>query len=267
MQVKTIKLSAFDGIELKEATFHNQIFPEHFHDCYSIGIIEKGIERLSFGGKLILAHSNATVIINPYDVHANSFYDNDTWKYRIIYVSPDVMKYVQKRTGLFNNKTVFFPKQLFDDPCLYQLILNFHLSPAAAKINNLHSVLIYLLHHYALAKPENDEFFLQNEITDATRFLQCHSGDKIILDEVAGRYGMDKFKFIRLFKKQTGLTPVSYLLLHRINQSKRLIAERKSIVDVALETGFYDQSHFNHYFKKYIGISPLEYRKGCMRLE
>jgi transcriptional regulator GlxA family with amidase domain len=82
------------------------------------------------------------------------------------------------------------------------------------------------------------------------------------MEAVALRHGMDKFRFIRAFRRQTGLTPVSYLLLHRIDKAKQLIATAMPLVEVALETGFYDQSHFIHCFKKYVGIAPLAYRQS-----
>lgn len=261
MEVKTTRLSLFDGMELKEATFRKQVFPEHFHDAYSIGIIEHGIESLSITGKDIQAHANSIVIINPYDVHANSFFDNDSWKYRTMYISTEAMRYVQKQSGLPIKSNVYFPKQLINDALLFQQLLNFHISGSNDSVL-LEQLLSRLITQYAISKPEVDHTMNQPVLTDAVHFIDSNFSERIIVADIAGRWGMDKYKFIRAFRKQTGLTPNAYLLLQRINKAKQLIACDMPMTDVALETGFYDQSHFNHYFRKYIGISPLAYRKG-----
>ena len=264
MEIKTTKLSLFDGLELKEATFRKQSFPNHFHDSYSIGIIENGIEKISFDNKSIVAHANAVVIINPYEVHANSYYDTDSWKYRIIYLSTELMQHVQKKQSKFIGKNIFFPRQLIDDSYLYALIYRLHLNSIDNCSFDLQHILCYLLNTYANTRSEQETMPRQNLLTDAANFIRLHCSDRVTVDQLSEKYGMDKFKFIRLFKKNTGLTPVSYLLLHRINKAKQLIMLDMPIVQVALETGFYDQSHFTHYFRKYIGIAPLVYKKGIV---
>src|SRR4051812_17931201 len=128
MEIKTTRLAMFDGLELKEARFQKRSFPPHFHDSYSLGIIEQGIERLFYGDKEVIAHAHTVTIINPYDIHANSYFDDDSWKYRAIYISKEVMQHVQSATGLFRGMDVWFPQQLIDDAYLYNLILHFHTS-------------------------------------------------------------------------------------------------------------------------------------------
>ena len=263
MQIRTTKLKIMDGLELKEASFRKQVFPDHFHDAYSIGIIEQGIEKLDIADKKgILAHANTVIVINPYEIHANSYYDHDPWAYRIVYISLEAMQYAQRQMGLFPNNTLSFPHMGIDDAELYRLILDFHMDTGQLYLTKLQAMLGHLIRHYAAIKPESDNSQYHQNIGEAAHFIRQHCGDKIAIDELAARYAMDKYKFIRSFKQQTGLTPVSYLLLHRINHSKALIAQDMPILDVALESGFYDQSHYTHYFKKYIGISPLTYKKG-----
>ena len=264
MEVKTTTLSAYDNLELKEATFQNQSFPDHFHDAYSIGILERGIEQIILPHKTIIAHANAVIVINPYDIHAHCCFDNESWKYRIIYINADAVNYIQNKAGLSAGKRLYFPTQLIEDNHLYQLILNFHLHSSENKMQYLDIIIRYLVAAYSEESPESTVTQYKGRIKEAASFMQHNFSDKIIVDDIAAQFGMDKYKFIRSFKQEIGITPVSYLLLHRINHSKKLISQKMPIVEVALETGFYDQSHFTHYFKKYIGISPLLYRKGLV---
>lgn len=212
----------------------------------------------------MLASAHTVVIINPYDIHSNAYFDQDAWKYRSVYVSEEMMGYMQSKLGLMKGKKIWFSRKLIQNSNLYQMILNCHEIAIENKAKQLEYLIEYLLLHYARERPDPDSITRCHEIVDATHLLQSAKEEKIILDQLAARYKMDKYSFIRLFKKQTGLTPISYHLLHKINYAKQLIAQNMPMVEVALESGFYDQSHFTHYFKKYIGITPLTYKKGLM---
>jgi AraC-like DNA-binding protein len=48
----------------------------------------------------------------------------------------------------------------------------------------------------------------------------------------------------------------------RIDHAKKLLAQEISIAQVASEVGFYDQSHFGWHFKRLVGTTPSNYRKG-----
>lgn len=65
-----------------------------------------------------------------------------------------------------------------------------------------------------------------------------------------------------VFKECMGLTPYEYAMQKRIELAKKLIAVgEKSMLEIALDTGFCSQSHFNKAFKKQTGTTPVGYRK------
>lgn len=264
-ELKITKLNMFDGMELKEASFSGRSFPDHYHETYSLAIIEQGIERLCYGKKEVLGHAHSVLIANPYEIHAHGFFDKDVCKYRAVYIPVELMMHIQQFYGLKNNKMISFPQQVLDDIYLFFKVRDFHTNLTTNKESILYEICAYLLRKYAIEKPET-HFIPLGIMTDAAAFFKDHLPAKLNIEHTASRYGMDKFKFIRAFKKQTGLTPVSYLLLHRINKAKQLINTNMPLVEVALETGFYDQSHFIHYFKKYVGISPLVYKNSITTL-
>ena len=103
-------------------------------------------------------------------------------------------------------------------------------------------------------------------IAAVQRHLQGASDQKLNLDDLACRFSLDKYQLIRHFKRQLGITPNGYLTLLRIEQAKGLLAQGHALVEVALETGFYDQSHFARCFRTHTGVTPRGYQKNCAAL-
>jgi AraC-like DNA-binding protein len=264
-EVKITRLSELDGLELKQASFCNRAFPDHFHDSYSIAIIEQGVELLCFGKHKLLGHANGVMIANPYEVHAHGFFDGDICRYRAVYLPEDLVLHIQNRHGLFPGKRLWFPAQLLDDCYLFNNIKNFHAQPSPSSADRLFPIVRYLIVNYASERPEPIHS-PSAAITDAAGFLKERLPEKLNIEDTALRYGFNKFSFIRRFKKETGLTPGSYLQLYRINKAKQLMGSGMPMVQVALESGFYDQSHFIRYFKKYTGVAPTMYRNNLAQL-
>lgn len=67
----------------------------------------------------------------------------------------------------------------------------------------------------------------------------------------------------RIFKKHTGYTIVEYISSVKINMAKEaFLYTDKTIAEIAQDTGFSSISHFNRTFKRFIGMSPREFRKS-----
>ena len=72
-------------------------------------------------------------------------------------------------------------------------------------------------------------------------------------------YSYDRFRHI--FSEQFGVSPYSYLINQRIEHAKRLLKNSdSSITDIAFDCGFNSSSQFTNIFKKYVLLTPKEYR-------
>ncbi len=94
-------------------------------------------------------------------------------------------------------------------------------------------------------------------------YLHTHYESQITLDILAAYFHLSRGHLCRLFKKMTRMSPIEYLNFYRISTSTRLLRETDhEISDIALEIGFNNISYFNRTFKRYMHVTPGEYRKG-----
>jgi AraC-like DNA-binding protein len=99
------------------------------------------------------------------------------------------------------------------------------------------------------------------EMEEAITYVLRHYGDPIEVARLAELTRLSVSQFDRRFKRLYDMTPMQYVLRVRINAScHALTTSRRSVADIALACGFYDQSYFTKQFHKQLGQTPTEYR-------
>lgn len=95
----------------------------------------------------------------------------------------------------------------------------------------------------------------------ALSYISRNFASPITLDDVAKQVHLNPAYFSSIFKQSIGSSFKEYLNMVRIEESKRLLANTDySVIDIAVATGFEDQSYFSKVFKKYTGLTPKQYR-------
>lgn len=82
------------------------------------------------------------------------------------------------------------------------------------------------------------------------------------IEELSRTGGLSPRYFLRLFKEEIGMTPHRYLNQLRVNNAKQRLGGGQSMLHIAHELGFADQSHFSKTFSKMTGVSPAKYVHG-----
>jgi len=99
-------------------------------------------------------------------------------------------------------------------------------------------------------------------LKEATDFLQDNFVDDITIGEIGGRVGVHPVHLARVFRRFHGCTPGDFLRNIRIERAGKLLGRsRLSSAEIALATGFADQSHFTKQFRRAFGLPPGEYRR------
>jgi AraC family transcriptional regulator len=127
------------------------------------------------------------------------------------------------------------------------------------------AIAIHLVRNYAVTGQE-----LQSaspslpgyKLRQIKEWMAEHVAEDFNLAQLAAEAGLSRFHFQRLFKSAVGVSPSRYHISLRLSEARRLLREtKKSIVDIALEVGYANPSHFAQLFRRETGLSPSDYRR------
>jgi AraC-like DNA-binding protein len=109
---------------------------------------------------------------------------------------------------------------------------------------------------------QSNDISIMRTIINIQNYIAEHYHEKIVLDDLAGRYFISKYYLSRKFKEITGYGFKNYLILYRIHEAQKLLQyTNKPVSEISSETGYESADHFIRIFHETQGISPLQYRK------
>ncbi|HEK8858130.1 TPA: AraC family transcriptional regulator [Clostridioides difficile] len=241
-----------------------QKFPNHFHEHYVIGFIEKGQRYLSCKNKEYTTSTGDLLLFNPFDSHTCEQIDDKVLDYRCINIKPEIMK---KTVFEITGKN-YLPK--FNQPVIFRselvpLLQELHYIIMEEELDFKKEELFFFLIEQLIEEhtEPNLQSNLENtniEIQTVCDYLENNYAEHIVLDELSTIAGMNKYSLLRNFTKLKGITPYRYLENIRVNKAKKLLEKGVEPIDAAIQTGFVDQSHFTNFFKNFIGLTPKQYQ-------
>lgn len=92
-------------------------------------------------------------------------------------------------------------------------------------------------------------------------YVENHMSEPLSLESIAAALFMDKYYLAHQFKKQTGNSLYHFILMKRIALARRLLGEGLPVTEVCDRSGFNNYNNFIRTFRKYVNMSPGEYRK------
>ncbi|MBI4857977.1 MAG: AraC family transcriptional regulator [Acetobacterium woodii] len=242
-----------------------QKFPNHFHEHYVIGFIESGQRKLSCKNKEYLVGPGDLLLFNPYDNHFCEQVDDQALDYRCLNIKPEIMRaMVFEITGkqenlVFEQPVVYHSEQVIGLGELHQMLI------AEQQEFNKEEAFLFLIEQlideYGSWESNHHHQESNTAIELICDYLEKNHPERISLNDLSILTGCSKYYLVRAFTKTKGITPYRYLETVRINAAKALLEEGMEPIDVALQTGFSDQSHFSNFFKGFIGITPKQYQK------
>lgn len=240
---------------------HFQPFPLHYHKDYCISRIRAGVEVIELKDKRYLGRKDCVTLTHPYELHANPLYnDSKPVSFDTLYWSiSDLQRYAPR------NALVYFEQHVWQHTRL-QALFDTVLATKACDEQALKAFLALLVEVGQGRTPYLPQQPLQAWQT-LDNYIDDHIYQRIHLEELAKIVPMNKFGFARKFKKQTGLSPVHYVLMKKVFHAKDHLTHQSSIRDIAYQYDFVDGAHFSKTFKRFIGVSPKLYCDKMVRFD
>lgn len=102
----------------------------------------------------------------------------------------------------------------------------------------------------------------ENVLEEVLYYIQNNYQENIKLEAIAPLFGYNSSYLGKIFSKKLGVNFNSYVDQMRINEAKKLLEQEElKVYVIAEKVGYKNVDYFHRKFKKYIGTSPLEYRK------
>lgn len=249
---------------LIQGHFRAFAFPRHLHDGYSIGMVERGVNRFQCAGQSWLAPKGTLCIVNPDQIHTGEA-DNEGWEYTNLFIPPEALA---EALGYDDVRNLRFTGHVFTDRQAQQHFANLIEASQPGSdplgLNCEYALLLARLGQIANV-PVQDRFASDVAMFRVKDLLDSVTDRPLTLNELAQAADLRTFHLVHSFTRAFGISPYAYHLNRRLLKAQRMIESGASLADVAFATGFTDQAHFTRHFRRFLGVTPGLIAKKVIR--
>lgn len=134
--------------------------------------------------------------------------------------------------------------------------------------NGLCSVLLNIIYERQLREkeqeriPNSDSSRKAPYIDKIVEYLDENYRDVADLKEIGNHFGLNHYYLAHLFKDEMNISPMKYVMRRKIGEAQNLLMNTDAkITEISDALGFSSSGHLYTTFKKYVGVTPKEYRK------
>jgi AraC family transcriptional regulator of arabinose operon len=217
-------------------------------------------------GERRTVHKHEALLIPRNEAHVYGASEHDPWSIHWVHftgASSDYFAYLLPQdvyTLAVAPETVETAKALFCE-CYECFLGSFVLQQMIYIAQTLHHLLGCVFFNNRAFSPTlgTSRFRSVRETLD---YLRQNLNHRLSLDDMADQARLSKSHFLRLFKEQTGYSPVDYFIHLKVQHACMLLSvTHKTIHEISLEVGYDDPYYFSRIFKKVVGVCPSKYRE------
>lgn len=260
-------------------------FPLHWHDEIEFIVVVSGTLHMSIYNNHYELKPNDIAIVFPKVPHSFDKADNQKCEYFSILFNFSIFhqensKIYKKYIEPFYNQIYTVDKILNSThelnqiiyPHLKELIKIRHQSSTTKELIVLSKLYLIMdaLFQYRKEVTAKEQFLTQNMEKIKEAIYSVHQGysENITIEQIAKKCGISESHFMKLFKEMTGTSFNNYLINYRLEIAAKLIEETpETIINIAFNCGFNNQSYFTRAFVKNFGTTPNNYRKEKKKLD
>lgn len=247
----------------------------HCHDFIELVTILKGERLFYIDGVEYEAKEGDLLILNPGTYHKSLLGRHTAPASVECYISFSDVNFRNVPKGhmpLFSGENLHFsmPQKMKQD--LFKICQSISMEYGSCRTGRYFMVKAYLIQMICLilreqatpsSSPDSEGCVFKSinkkyVVDRIMSYLDLHYTEKVSLDKIAQNMYLSTFYVSKIFKSETGDTPINYLISLRMEKAKELLesAEASSVQNAAAKVGYEDVSYFSKLFKKYHGFSP-----------
>ncbi|MEC0182912.1 AraC family transcriptional regulator [Paenibacillus peoriae] len=237
------------------------------YDYYLLHFVESGKGIFRTEQHTYQLEKNDFFLIHPGQLVSYTSDEEEPWRYRWSAFTGYLTEQVVQEAGLRVHQPVFHASDHNPIPgYLEQMQLAFYSRKSSSHLSALGY--LYLImgeagnHLSDWSDPSGADSQIRRTVKQMVQYMSTQYAHPVSIEQMSEGLGYNRAYLSRIFKKETGVSPVTYLLKLRIDKSRQLLRERPelSVEQVAASVGLTDALYFSRQFKRFCGQSPTEYR-------
>lgn len=257
----------------------SQTLPDHrlgpkVYDYFLLHFVEQGKGRFRTESAAYDLHEGDCFLILPEQLVSYASDLTEPWRYRWIAFAGTRAAELVQQAGFAPEQPVFRHGPGSPIPAMLDRVLRaFQSKKTSAHLLSLG--LLYQLMGEAqetLVKESalpTGEAGVQRIVKQMIHYMASQYAHPVSIEQMCSSLGYNRAYLSRIFKRATGIAPVTYLLKLRIDKSRQLLRERPelSIEQIAASVGLTDPLYFSRQFRRFHHESPSEYRRSVSGAE
>lgn len=228
-------------------------------------MVLEGAGKLEYNGREYKLEEGSMVFINCHHPYSHTTDPDNLWTLRWCHFNGPGLSSIYDKYCERGGRPVFTP----DDTAPFASTLDSLYALASSsdyirdmRINEELNRLCTLLMEESWHPEDKKAAPKRASVMDVKEYLDSHYAEKVVLDELATIFFIDKYYLAKTFKSQFGLPISTYLQNIRITKAKQLLRfSDKSVEEIGYEVGLGAPAYFSRVFKNVEGVSPKTYRE------
>lgn len=233
-----------ENILFENVKFSNSNFTKHYHDTYTIGLTYKGVLKAFNAHESYDSYEYSVRINNPGEVHYGK---SQEWSHANFYPTIEIIADIYEQI-FFEKMIPYFQRHIIDNPQLFFKLHTFFNSyfknedELEIETKLIDAISFLILNNTIYTKRYKEIYEDKKIIKDTYELIKDSIDTNFTLETLASNVNLSKYHFIRLFKKEFGITPHAFIINERLNRANSLIQNSNfSISEASIQVGFNDR--------------------------
>lgn len=245
------------------------MYDTHMHDHYEFYFLLSDNVTITIENQVCEGRRGDFFIISPYTFHSTKTHAKDYKRYHAFFSEKLLLAYAPYLLPLLScikDKQSFFIHLEETEISSLSAVFNATIENKMELFDDYYKIeCIGRLLKFILENRHRDSSYVrlsstENEISKILEYLYVNASELLTTEEIAVHFQMSRTKLYYLMKNNIGISPKEYITKIRLSKAMELLKCGTSITETARLVGFSSYIEFHKIFKKFIGVSPRNWK-------